>query len=60
MGIFFWIMSVILSGVVGSIIRDEDIETMCNTIKVIEIKNVKYRCEVLPEQKLNWTPSKAK
>lgn len=60
MGIFAFIGAMVFAAFVGGVIRDDQIEDNCNQVKVIEIKSVKYSCVVLDNQKLNWTPSKAK
>lgn len=60
MGIFAFIASMFFAGFIGTVIYADNIKNKCNQIKIIEINDVKYKCEVLPDQKLNWTPSKAK
>lgn len=55
----FVIILMFVCGFIGIEVYEDQLEKNCNQLKVIEINNVKYKCEVLPEQKLNWTPSKA-
>lgn len=54
------ILLMLFGALMGSIYSDNAYEDGCNQLKVIKIKNVKYKCEILGDQKLNWTPSKAK